>query len=131
MRKLIIASLLLLATSVRTFAGPIIGIHFEIGRKSLDCQKFGICNGGIDASWKLSTAQLVDETGALQIFFSKESILGKEEYFSGNTLTFEEEFTFSADIQKALGSRTQITIKPGKYQLVRTKQGFQVNIPLN
>jgi urease alpha subunit len=115
---------------MESFAGPIVNIHFQIGRKSLDCAKFGICDGGIDVSWKYSTMQINDETKTLQIAFTKEVISGKEEYFRGNTVSFEESFILPADVQKALGSRNTITIGVGTYNLIKTSKGFQINIPI-
>lgn len=130
MKKLIIAVGIVLMAGVKTFAGPVVTIHFEIGRKSLGCEKFGICNPGIDVNWKLSTMQINDETHTLQVFIAKEMISGKEEYFKGNTVAFDEKVVLSSDIQKALGSKTGIIIEKGTYTLLKVKGGFQINIPL-
>ena len=130
MKKLIIAVAMVLAVSVKAFAGPVVTVHFEIGRKSLNCDKFGICNPGIDVNWKLSTMQINDETHTLQVVIAKEMITGKEEYFNGNTVTFEEAVVLPADIQKALGATGRIGIEKGTYTLSRVKGGFQINVPL-
>ena len=130
MKKIIIAVALVVTTTVASFAGPVVTIHFEIGRKSMGCTNFGICKAGMDVNWKLSTAQINDETNVLQIVMLKDLIAGKEQYFKGNTITFEEAFTFSADIQKALGSKNKIIIGAGTYELVKIRGGYQINIPL-
>ncbi|MCW3071161.1 MAG: hypothetical protein JWO44_1051 [Bacteroidetes bacterium] len=131
MKKLIIAAVVLVIMTVKAVAGPVVTIHFEIGRNSLQCAKFGICNAGVDVEWKLSTMQINDQTNELQITISKEMIAGKEEYFKGNTVTFEEAVVLSAEIQKALGSKVRISIETGTYKLIKTRSGFQINIPLN
>ena len=130
MKKIIIAVGLIMATTVASFAGPVVTIHFEIGRQSQGCSKFGFCNPGIDVNWKLSTMQINDETNTLQIFISKEMISGKEEYFKGNTVTFEEAVLLSADIQKALGSKGRLSIEKGSYTLLKVRGGYQINVPL-
>ncbi|MCW3084581.1 MAG: hypothetical protein JWP12_1947 [Bacteroidetes bacterium] len=130
MKKIIIAVALVVATTVASFAGPVVSVHFEIGRKSLGCTNFGICKAGVDVDWKLSTIQINDATNTLQIVMLKDLIVGKEQYFKGNTITFEEAFTFSADVQKALGSKNRITIEAGTYELVKIRGGYQINISL-
>jgi hypothetical protein len=130
MKKLIIAAVLLITTTAHMLAGPIVNIHFEFGRKSLGCQNFGICNGGIDVTWKYTTVQVNEETQTLQISLTKEAVVGKEEYFKGNTITFEEAYTLPADIQKALGLRSTTTIEVGTYKLIKTTKGVQISIPI-
>ena len=74
--------------------------------------------------------QINDETNTLQIFISKEMIAGKEEYFKGNTVTFEEAVLLSAEIQKALGAKSRLGIEKGSYTLLKVRGGYQINVPL-
>lgn len=130
MKKLIIAVAVVLAMSVKAFAGPVVTVHFEIGRQSQGCNKFGICDPGIDISWKLSTMQIDENAHTLQIVIMKEMITGKEDYFKGNTVTFEEAVLLPADVQKALGATGKVEIEKGTYALTKIKGGFQINVPL-
>src|SRR6218665_546937 len=130
MKKLIFAAMLFAATSLESFAGPIVSIHFQIGRKSIGCEKFGLCDPGIDVSWKLSTMQINEQENVLQITIAKEMTKGKEEYFKGNTVTFEETVVLPSDVLKALGAKTKIAIETGTYALVKTRNGYQINVPL-
>jgi len=129
MKKLIFA-IVIMMSSVEMFAGPIVTVHFEIGRKSMDCRGFGICNAGVDVNWRFSTMRIDSETNSLQIAISKEMISGKEEYFKSNTVTFEETAVLSQEIQKALGATNRVAIEKGTYALVRTKTGYQINVPI-
>ena len=130
MKKLFIAAVILMATTVQMVAGPIVSINFQIGRKSLDCAKFGICNAGVDVTWKLSSMQYDETNHILLVNVHKEFISGKEEFFTGQTVLFEEAVTLSPEIQKALGSRVQLTIPVGKHKLTKTRSGFQIQIAL-
>lgn len=129
MKKLIIAAVVVLM-SAQAFAGPIVTIRFEIGRESLGCEKFGLCNPGVDVSWKLSTMQINDLTQELQVNIANEMVVGKEVFFTGTTVTFEETIVLSAEVQKALGSTNRITIEKGTYKLIKTRNGYQINVPL-
>ncbi|MDF2435833.1 MAG: hypothetical protein K0Q95_209 [Bacteroidota bacterium] len=129
MKKFLVAAIVLVAMSFQAVAGPIVTIKFEVGRKSLGCTKFGICNIGLDVNYKISTVQINDQTGDLELAFTKEAIVGKEDFFTGTTVTFEEAFTMSPEVQKALGSRSAVTIGIGTYKLVKTRSGYQITIP--
>jgi hypothetical protein len=128
MKKLIIAAVVVLM-SAQAFAGPIITIKIEIGKKSLGCDKFGWCSGTVGVMAK-STIQ-IDEKNTLLINLDKESAIGKEDYLTGSYVTFDEAFTLSSDILRALGSKTIITVKQGKYPLTKTSLGYLISIPLN
>jgi hypothetical protein len=129
MKKFLVAAVVLVAMSFQAVAGPIITIRLEIGRQSLGCTRFGICNAGVDVDFKTSTMQINDQTGELEIAFTKEAIIGKEDYFTGTTVTFEEAFTLSPELQKALASRSVVKIGIGTYKLIKTRTGYQINIP--
>jgi hypothetical protein len=131
MKKMILAAILMIATTATTFAGPVITIRVEIGRKSLGCDRFGICSTSVEASWRLSSMQNDEINNSLLINVSRELIVGKENYFSGSTVTFEEPFTLPLDVQRALGLQYQTTIEAGTYKLVLTKSGYQIVVPLN
>ncbi len=131
MKKLIIAAVILLATTAQSFAGPIVSIHFEIGRKSIGCSKFGICDAGVDVSWKLSSMQIDENSKTLIINFHKELTAGKEEYFQGQKITFEESVILPSDVVKALGYNKNITIKANTYKLQKTRTGYQIIVPIN
>ena len=130
MKKIIFAVAIFVATTLESFAGPIVSIHFEIGRKSIGCEKFGLCNPGVDVSWKLSTMQINEQENILQVTIAKEMTKGKDEYFKGNTVTFEESVVLPSDVLKALGAKTKITIETGTYALIKTRSGYQINVPL-
>ncbi|MCW3104733.1 MAG: hypothetical protein JWO09_3173 [Bacteroidetes bacterium] len=134
MKKLIIAAVVLVVMTVKAVAGPVVTFHCEIGRKSLDCSKFGFCDWGINVDFKAAsnaTVQLIENANSLKIDLTKDAIIGKEEFFKGNTVVFEEDFVVPVNIQKALGAKSTITIKAGTYKLIKTQTGFQINISLN
>jgi hypothetical protein len=130
MKKLILAALVILAATAATYAGPVITIRIEIGKKSEGCSRFGICKTTIEGSWAYSSMQHDEERNTLLINLDKEITAGKEEYFYGQTVTFEEAYTLPSDIQRALGFSETVTIEPGAYQLLRTSKGYQIMIPL-
>lgn len=130
MKKLIFGAMIFIATTLESFAGPIVSVHIEIGRKSQGCDRFGICKATVDAGWKLSTMQLNEQENTLQIAVAKEMTVGKEEYFKGNTVTFEEAVVLPPDVLKALGTKNKVAIEAGTYALTKTRSGYQINVPL-
>jgi len=136
MKKIIIAALIIIGTTAKTFAGPIVTIHFEIGRQSQGCTKFGICNWGVSVARNSTSdsngsVQIIENTNSLLITLTKEAVSGKEEFLKGNTVTFEEQVVVPSNILKGLEAKDKITILPGTYKLARTNSGYQINIPLN
>ncbi|HEY0031470.1 MAG TPA: hypothetical protein VGC65_11970 [Bacteroidia bacterium] len=131
MKKLLIVAVILMSTTVQMFAGPIVTIRFEIGRESMGCNRFGICDPSVDVGGKMSSMQIDENSNMLLININSELTAGKEQYFTGSTVTFEEIEIIPAEIQKALGARTNINIPAGSYKLTKTRLGFQISIPLS
>jgi hypothetical protein len=130
MKKMIIAAIILIATTAQTFAGPVVTVHIEIGRKSLGCDRFGICSTSIDASWRMSSMQYDETNTVLLINLNTELTQGKEEFFAGSTVLFEESYALPADLVKALGMTSQFTINAGSYKLAKTRTGYTISVPL-
>lgn len=130
MRKLLLAAIVILVATAETFAGPVITIRIEIGKKSEDCARFGFCSTSVEGSWRASSMQIDENANALLVNIDKELTQGKEQYFLGYTVNFEEAYALPADVLKALGRKSGITIEPGAYTLMKTRTGYQITIPL-
>ena len=130
MKKLIIAAVILIACTAQTFAGPIVTIRIEIGRLSLGCDRFGLCNITVDQVSRTASMQVDENTNSLLLNIAKEVTVGKEEYFKGQVVSFEEPVVLSASLLKALGVRNFNTIAVGTYKLTSTRLGYQISIPL-
>ncbi|MGZ7136102.1 MAG: hypothetical protein ACXVHY_09510 [Methanobacterium sp.] len=109
-------------------------IWVQIGRVSQECSGFSICHWGAGVRSMEqpsgSTLQIDENANSLIINISKESIIGKEQYFTGKTVNFEEAVIMPYELQKAIGSIDKITIGTGAYKLNVTKTGYQIVIPL-
>src|SRR4051812_23102026 len=118
MKKLICTIIIVAASSVQMFAGPVVTVRVEFGKQSAECKRFGICDWGVDVSFKSSTTvtsfQFDEKNNTLFINIPQNAVAGKEEYFKGQTIGFEEAVKVPANVQKALGSKTEITIEAGK-----------------
>lgn len=131
MRKLLLVAIVTLATTLQSFAGPIITIRIEIGKKSEDCARFGICHTSVEGSWRASSMQVDENANVLLVNINKELTQGKEAYFVGQSVNFEEAYMLPADVLQALGRKSGITIKPGSYLLQKTRTGYTISIPLS
>ncbi|MEO5931337.1 MAG: T9SS type A sorting domain-containing protein, partial [Candidatus Kapaibacterium sp.] len=104
-----------------------ITIDVNIGRRSRDCQGFGICGIVISADLASSTDRTIPTigtlgNGTLNLLFTRE--LPEQ----GDVLTIDEDITLDPQVAKSLGSRS-VTVKKGSYQVIRDAQGHQtVNV---
>lgn len=106
--------------------GPKFTFTFELGRKSKNCERIGLCNfsfgsaerpsGPISENIVTGTAWI--DNGKLQIEFNRASMTDAtyQTHFGSGKFQLEEDFTLPADIAFALGVRSY-TIKTGKYPL--------------
>lgn len=130
MKKLFFVFTLIIATSFAAVAGPIVTLTVQIGKKSEACAGFAFCGISVSAGSRLASAQIDDNSNTLLLNISREAASGKENYLSGNYVKFEEAVVLPADVIKALGRKSGITINVGTYSVVKTAAGYQIAIPL-
>ncbi|RZJ36007.1 MAG: hypothetical protein EOO51_02925 [Flavobacterium sp.] len=120
----LIATVLLSGVGIaqtRTTTSPSQKIHIEFGRKSKNCEGFGICVCTIDITIEeliaLFHARKTSD-GRLQIMMSPESYNANKARFSGNYLQVDEDFVVDSNTSRALGFGSDYRIKTGKYTIV-------------
>jgi hypothetical protein len=125
MKKLIIAAVILLATTAQSFAGPIITLTVEFGHGP-NCEGRGICKITVTGSRSV-TANINDNTGNLEISFAK-SVMQKgiyETQFINGTFEVPESYELSEDVCSKLGIE-KFTVKKGKYKVIETKSEYSI-----
>jgi hypothetical protein len=128
MKKLIIAAVLLMMTTVQSFAGPIVTLSVEFGHKNAnqDCIERGICH--VTVGWsKNITATVNDNTGNLEFTFLKTS-MSKEVFdtqFINGIFEVPISYDLPNDVCQKLGV-DKFTIKTGKYKIVETKTQYTI-----
>ena len=141
MKKLFIAAVILIGTTVQSLAGPIVTVKLRIGKNKLDCADFGLCWKGssVDVSAALvengaedgTVLQINDRTGNLDLIVPSSIWKEKSDFFSGVSVVFEEEVNFGPKISRLLGSSVPVVIKPGKYVMKKDhKNNAIITVPL-
>lgn len=101
-------------------------IKVDFGRKSKDCQKFGICS--ISFEFDINLRDLfraaggvgsTNDEGGLQIDFLKDSMDGETEaqFFGSGRFSVEESFTVPEEVTSQLGLESY-TISKGDYPVL-------------
>lgn len=126
MKKLIIATFILLATTAQTFAGPIITLSVEFGRGE-DCTGRGICKITVGGSMKSSTGNLNDNTGNLEVTIFKSTNLAGvyETQFINGVFEVPVAYSLSTEVCNKLGV-ANFTIKAGKYKVEETRGQYKI-----
>ncbi len=91
--------------------GIIITVH--IGRPSKDCTGFGFCGASSQPSASPIKADNID--GNLSLTLSEERREQFKDYFGGEHIIMEEEYTLDYEIASKLKLPKGYTIKKGKY----------------
>ena len=127
MKKLIIAAVFLLATTV-TYAGPIITISVEFGHKDANkvCIERGICDVTFGVSRSM-TATIDDNTGNLELVFKKNEAQNKvyQMQFINGVFDIPVSYALSSGICSKLGV-DKFTIKAGKYKVEETNNQYKI-----
>ncbi|HET8884767.1 MAG TPA: hypothetical protein VFM70_00290 [Salinimicrobium sp.] len=104
-----------------------ITITVDWGRKSKDCEGFGICGIVIDIDIPMDTFFSFKKDGrrSLELFFQKEKHKEIVKYFGGERIILEEGYTLDLKTSQKLGFEKAYTIEKGEYPIVYdAKQGF-------
>lgn len=139
MRRLLVLAVIMVAGCVQSFAGPIVTIKIRIGKNADECNRFGICwrDSGVSVDFALVTngteggtiLQMNDNTGDLDITIPESVWKEKANYFTGTTVSFEEEVNVGKKITGLLKASAPVIIKPGKY-LMRKDRNNNVIISI-
>ena len=128
MKKLIIAAVILLATTAQSFAGPIITITIEFGHldENKVCIERGLCRVTVGRS-RAITANINDNTGNLEMNFSKNSPQKGifETQFINGIFEVPAPYELPADVCSKLGIE-KFTVKKGKYKVIETKSEYSI-----
>jgi hypothetical protein len=140
MKKLFLTFVVALLFASSSFAGIVIKVELEIGRKSIpNCPGFGICSikVSVDAANTAIMGNLVydKEKSTVVISIPESEILryqpDKLVYFKDkSTVTFMENVTFPADVCLALKSSNQIVIKNNTYSITYNKGVYYIEVPI-
>ncbi|MDQ3048055.1 MAG: hypothetical protein M3R27_10940 [Bacteroidota bacterium] len=141
MKKFFLVAVILIATTVSSFAGPIVTIKIAIGKNALNCDKFGICwkDSGVSVDFALvangtsggTQLKINEETGNLDIIIPEDVWKTKSNYFSGSTVMIDEEINLGRKISSMLQSPTTVVIKTGKYNITKDRSNnVIISIPL-
>ena len=118
--------------------GPKITITIELGRKSKDCKRIGICKIGLESIENQSgstgentaTGTAWIENGKLKVEFDRSSMTDAtyQTHFGSAKFQLEEDYVLSSEVAAALGVRSY-TIKTGAYTIPRL-QGESNTLPV-
>ena len=114
------------------FAGPILVIKIELGRKSLDCHKAGICRIWIsdaDAQGGVPCLTFIDDDDNFKMdIISKEEHVLQDERLTGDFFVVEEAVELPPNLMIGLGLKdAKGVIKPGKYPIEHQGDRFSIN----
>jgi hypothetical protein len=124
MKKIIIASMLLIAGIAQSFAGPIITVSVEFGRKP-DCTGRGICRVTVGGSWK-NTLQIDNNTGNLLMVVQKSSLTAANlDQFANGVFEVGADYLLPAELCEKLETES-FTIRRGNYTVTETSGQYTV-----
>lgn len=96
-----------------------------LGRVSKNCQGLGICEFSLCIGTEpRARVSFSDDGKTLVTEVYEFATKGHEDLFSGPYFLMEEGVQIAPDLQKALGSSRPLIIKPGKYKLEKSREGF-------
>jgi len=110
--------------------GPKIRITIEVGRRSRDCLRIGVCTISLDRNMgpqsgpngeNTVTGTAWIENGKLKIEFDRASMteVTYQTHFGTGKFQLEEDYILPSDVASALGIKIY-TIKTGKYAVIQT-----------
>jgi hypothetical protein len=139
MKKIILTSIVALLFAAASFAGSVITIKIELGKKSLsNCPGFGFCSIsiGLDYQDGMKSTLNYDADRATVIIGIPESELlrvqpGKLIYFKDkSSVVFTEDYTVPQEIITAVKANKPIIIKKGEYPMNYSKGIYFIEFPL-
>lgn len=123
--------------------GWVVVITVEIGKRSLNCARFGFCRisfGGGKAELSNETnsnavpATLEKTSDEIMISFEESTVRGNKELaknlLNRGSVVFEEEFTIPGEVSSQIGMRGDLEIGSGKYNVTRENGLVTVHFPL-
>ena len=138
MKKIVLFCIALLL-GIPTFAGIVINGTFNIGKKTQNCDGFGICSAttsskGFTDGAINGTIDFDQERGSIILTINANDIQKvqpeKVKYFSNKTeLTFEEEFTFPDEFKAEAKASQPLKIKKGTYSVSYKNGKYIIEIP--
>jgi len=121
---LFVCTLLVLTTTIDAYCTKIT-INLTWGKKSKDCRGFGICKFDLSVTSD-DFLRLSDDNSTVILDVPFSAVKGYESFFNGPTISIEEQYDISADVQSALGSPKPLFIRPGKYKCEKTPTGYTI-----
>ena len=103
-----------------------INLDVTWGRKSKNCEGFGICDVdvSIEIENKISNLFSATNNGNFTLEFDEKGLKSINEIFKSNSiLTIEEDYVLSEKVCKALELKSGYTIKKGKYKIQKNNIG--------
>lgn len=138
-RTLLMTGIVMLLTVCPAIAGIVIKTTITIGRKSNDCQGFGLCSISSSSSYTEGavngTFEVNEERGSMIICIYESDIQkvqpDKMQYFKNkSTVIFAEEIPMTEEINSAIQATNPVRIKKGEYDLSYKNGKFYIEIPL-
>ncbi|NTW26384.1 MAG: hypothetical protein HGA37_16915 [Lentimicrobium sp.] len=138
-RTLLMAGIAMLLTVSPAIAGIVIKTTITIGRKSNDCQGFGLCSISSSSSYTEgavnSTFDVNEERGSMIICIYESDIQkvqpDKMLYFKNKgSVIFAEDISMTEEINRAIQASKPVLIKKGEYELTYRNGKFYIEIPL-
>ena len=140
MKKIVLTTLVALLLASSSFAGIVITIKVEIGRKSLpNCPAFGLCDVTFNISYQEGsvngTLDVSNERSSMILGINERDILkvqpDKIVYLKDKkSVVFAEDFVMPAEINKAVKSLKPLVIKKGEYPLTYKNGVYFIEFPL-
>ncbi len=102
-------------------------ITVDFGRRSRDCNGFGVCR--VTATLEISFFQATtNERGNLVLEANQRGLEQVRNHFGSNTITVEEDYVLPADTAKQLGLASGYTIRAGRYTLTDNGSGTYATV---
>jgi len=142
MKKIILMSIIAFLLASSSFAGAVITIKAEIGKKSQpNCPGFGLCNISISIGVTPNDGMVngnlsvENSTETMTLGLSEKDILSNQPdkivYFKGKTsVIFTEDFILSSEINSAAKAIKPLVIKRGEYPLTYKNGMYYIEIPM-
>jgi len=118
-----------------SFAGPIVSIKLEFGRRSQNCTGFGICIFEINGTFYMNDNSTLGTNEAigncsirenkLEISFENMNAETIKQYFQESHFIMEEDFNLPKEVCEKLNIKTYL-IKKGSYPIIRSGKTIKV-----
>lgn len=97
-------------------------LEIDFGRRSRDCNGFGVCRMVLTLEINFFSVTTNDR-GNLVLEANSRGLEVVRSFFGSNTITVEEDYVVPAEITKPLGLAPGYTIRAGKYTLAADRSG--------